>query len=425
MNRWMTVWLTVAALAALPCGSTAAQFAEVPAVAVIYFDNATGLDHLSWLPKGFADSLIRDLAATGRLNVVPRNQVEHAMATYSDLKSTAFVNKLIALRMAKILGVPYLIAGRFSRRDTDLIIEIKIYDTKQQRQTGWRQIEGPSDALPDLEKQAALKIVELLDIHLDDHGLIELLQIPTRSLKALAYYSMALDAIDRDDRDQARSYFQSSIDADKFFRPAIGAISGMAFVMSGKAILRAETSETAVLGASSIQSVDDLLELARANAFDFVIGEPSTTPIADDTARTNVKVPLQFSVRPDYVNLWLYAIRRIGRDTAAAGPDRKLTFVRQDLFDNPVSIGVPEPVAGQWLSGWQNLRMHLVFQNRDGAVLFESPREPVLPLYIGNAEGQFETVPSAYWKVDTAFEIESVPKEFFEEPLTVGLEIDR
>lgn len=401
------------------------DFVPVPTLAILYFDNATGVEHLSWLPKGFAELLIRDVEKTGRVRTVSRKKVEEGGMTYAGTKSTAFSNKLMAARLGKILGASHILTGRFTRHDTDLVIELKLYETREGKQIGWRQVEGPSDDLMYLEKQVGIKIFEMMKVQLADREFIDLLQIPTASTKAFAYYSMGLDAIDHDDRDLARAHFRSSLDADRFFRPAADAISGMAFVLSGKAIVRAALEDTAVIGTAGIKTASDLLDLARTNAFDFSIGDPVLSAIEGDTLRANVRVPLHLSVRPDFVNLWLYSIRRIGREMSGAKSARQLTVGRSDLFDAPVVLSLPDALADEWLSGWQNLKMHLVFLGKEGATLFETPKVPVLPLYIGNAEGQFAGQSSVYWQVDTAFDVERVPKQFFDDPIQVSLEIDR
>lgn len=424
MNRIICLAM-LAFLAAGPAFAAPNAFVPVPTLGVLYFENATGLDHLAWLPKGFLELLNRDIEATGRVKIIPRKMVEQVSTTYAGTKTTAFTNKVLAIRLGKIMKTTHLLAGRFTRRDTDLVIELKLYDVKLGKQTGWRQVEGPSDDLLYLQKQVALKTFELLKLQLTDRQFIDLLQIPTASLKAFGYYSMGLDALDRDDRDQARSHFQAAMQADKFFKPAAEAISGMAFVLSGKAILRTPVEDTAVVGVSAIKSVEDLLELARANAFDFQIGDPVPSAVEDDTLLANVKLPIAISVRPDYVNLWLYSIRRLGRQIENPAQTRPLTLARSDLFDQPVVLSLPDPLAREWLEGWKNLRMRLVFQDNTGRVLFETPKTAILPLYLGNAEGQFAEHSSVVWKLETSFDVERIPKQFFDEPLQVSLEIDR
>lgn len=430
MNHSLLLPILLAAFVAMgvswPGPAPAAdEFAPVPTLAILYFDNATGADHLSWLPKGFADLLIRDVERVGRVKSIPRKKVEEATATYLGTKATAFTNKTVATRIGKILGATHVLTGRFTRRDTDLVIEIKLYETRQGRQLGWRQIDGPSDDLMYLQKQAGLKTFELLNLRLTDREFIDLLQIQTTSPKALAYYSLGLDAMDQGDRDLARSHFQTAISADKFFRPAVESISGMAFVLSGKAILRTATSDTAVVGTAGIKSVADLIELARTNAFDFNIGEPVASPIEGDTVHASVKLPIHVSVRPDFVNLWLYSIRRLGREAADQASTAQLEFARPDLFDKPVVLSLPSGLAREWLDAWRNLTMRLVFQDPDGQTLFETQKVPVPPLYIGDADAPFAGFGAVHWQIDTAFEVDRVPKQFFEEPLQVGLEIDR
>lgn len=402
------------------------DYVPAPVVAVLYFENATGFEHLAWLPKGFADLMIRDLHNTGQVNVIPRRKLEEVSTTYRQAQGSPFSNVLLAARMGKILGATHVLAGRFVRNDTDLVIEVKLVDVVKNRTVGWRSVQGSADEPMYLQKEANIKALDLLKIRLDERGLINLLQIPTTNIKAFAYYSMGLDALDAGDRELGRSYFQSALDADRFFRPAASSMSNMAFVLQGKAILRAAVEDTAVIGSSTVTTVDDLLDLARTNAVDMVIGEAITSPIEGDTTVTNVKIPLNFSVRSDYVNLWMYSIRRIAQEATRPGQaTASLTLLRTDLFDKPVSLTVPDTIARAWTAGWQKLTMRLVFQNPEGATMFETPRVPILPLYIANAEGLYPKVGAVYWRIDTAFEVERVPKQYFENPLQVSLEIER
>ena len=246
MNRFL--WILFLSGVLLSPALAKEDFVPAPTLAILYFDNATGVEHLAWLPKGFADLLIRDVEKTGRVRTVPRKKVEEGGMTYAGTKSTAFGNRMVATRLGKILGATHILTGRFTRRDTDLVIELKLYETKEGKQIGWRQVDGPSDDLMYLEKQVGIKIFEMMKIQLADREFIDLLQIPTTSAKALAYYSMGIDAIDHNDRDRARAHFKSSIDADRYFKPAADAISGITFVLSGKAIVRAALEDTAVIG---------------------------------------------------------------------------------------------------------------------------------------------------------------------------------
>ena len=98
-----------------------------------------------------------------------------------------------------------------------------------------------------------------------------------------------------------------------------------------------------------------------------------------------------------------------------------------DLFDRSVAIAVPEKMAAEWFAGWKALTFHLVFQNAAGGTLFETPKTSVLPVYIGNADGQFEGIigNGVYWRIDTSYDVQRVPKVYFDDPIQVSLEIDR
>ncbi|MBI4179833.1 hypothetical protein HY522_10475 [bacterium] len=400
------------------------DFAPVPVVAILYFDNATGDDRMDWLPKGLVDLLVRDFEKTDRFKVLPRDKIEEVTRLYPPATEKKYIAQR-NMRIGKLTGATHVITGRITRQDTALVIESRVFLAKDGSMRGWRQVEGSVDDLMFLQKELALKVIELVGAGLTDHEVIAMMQLPTTDVKAFAYYAMGLDANDHGDRDQARQYFQTAIDQDPHFKPALAAISKMAFVLAGRAVMRAPVEETRAMGASSVDSVSDLLELARANAFDFSIGDPDVTEIASDSARVNVKIPLNISVRPDYFNFWLYAVRRLGQAAPEGAEQFKLAFDRSDLFDKPVSLTLPASVADPWIDGWRRLSMRLVFTNPAGVVLFETRPQAILPLYIANTQGQVGPAEVTFWSIETAFNIEAVPRPYFDDPLEVSLEVDR
>lgn len=107
--------LLAAVSLALVAPRATAQTDARPNIAVLSFENASfgkARAEFEGLGKGIGDLLLNDLAAAGRFRVVEREKLQQLLQE-RDLVTSGAVDPQAAVKLGKLLGVHYVIAGTF------------------------------------------------------------------------------------------------------------------------------------------------------------------------------------------------------------------------------------------------------------------------------------------------------------------------
>jgi TolB-like protein len=107
--------LLVATPLALLASRASAQTDSRPNVAVLYFENGSfgkAKADFEGLGKGISDLLLNDLAAAGKFRVIERERLQ-ALLQEQELAKGGTVDPQTAVKLGKLLGVHYMIAGTF------------------------------------------------------------------------------------------------------------------------------------------------------------------------------------------------------------------------------------------------------------------------------------------------------------------------
>jgi TolB-like protein len=139
-------------LAATPLAFVAsrvpAQSDTRPTVAVLYFENGSfgkARADFEGLGKGISDLLLNDLAAAGRFRVVEHERLEAVLQEIQLAKSGA-VDPQSAVRLGKLLGVQYLIAGTFiADPKSRLLLTARAIDVETRAVTNPHKVQSKGD----------------------------------------------------------------------------------------------------------------------------------------------------------------------------------------------------------------------------------------------------------------------------------------
>lgn len=105
---------------------------QVKTVAVIDFENNTGLLSLDNLKRGLADSLISNLAKYESLTILERTRLNDAIKELS-LSQTGFVSPDTAVKIGKITGSQYVILGAVSRIGETYEVGIRMVEVESSK----------------------------------------------------------------------------------------------------------------------------------------------------------------------------------------------------------------------------------------------------------------------------------------------------
>ena len=102
------------------------------AVAVMYFDNLSGREDLSWLREGLADMLITDLAQSDGLAVLSRYQLETLLSRLN-LKRKGAIRLEEALDVARRTRAEAVILGNYGVAADQIVINVELYTVSDGR----------------------------------------------------------------------------------------------------------------------------------------------------------------------------------------------------------------------------------------------------------------------------------------------------
>jgi TolB-like protein len=186
-----------------------------PTIAVLYFDYEGDNAELIQLRKGFAQMLTSDLAALDGVTVLERARLQEVLDEVA-LSRTAKFDPATAARVGKLLGASYLILGGYFEIQGRVRFDARLVETETGRILKAAGVTAKSDDVLEAEAQLAEKLqqaiegAELLPARKTTDARIRERRSPV-SLKAVAAYGRAQDALDRKDTGGAKAALQEAV----------------------------------------------------------------------------------------------------------------------------------------------------------------------------------------------------------------------
>jgi len=176
-------------LAVLLAATSSAQAVNV---AVLYFDNNSGMAKYDVLNKGLADMIITDLAAVPGLTLVERSRLEDILAEQKLQKSKLFDQKT-SVKVGKLLGARYAVTGAVAAVEPKMRMDIRLIDVQTSAIVVADKVVGDSAKFFELEKTLIERFVKGLNKEMP-----KALQ-KADSLGTVLDYSNGLDLADKGD----------------------------------------------------------------------------------------------------------------------------------------------------------------------------------------------------------------------------------
>lgn len=200
----------------------------IKTVAILDFDNNSinDVDKLANLGKGLADIVITDLAALTKIKVVERERIqfitEEIQRSEATVQGQPLVNPEFAVRLGKLLGAQSVLIGSYMKIDKKLRIDVRLVKTETSEIIKTDFVEGASDEVLNLAKKLAIKISENLEVAVNkvDEERIDRLQHKEIPLEAAMAYSEALNMLDQERYNDARSMLAKALKLAPSFKMA-------------------------------------------------------------------------------------------------------------------------------------------------------------------------------------------------------------
>ena len=194
-----------------------------PTVAVIDFSNgAIGRQNADMEPlrAGIAGMLITEMAGNPNVRVVEREQLKAVMAELQ-LGQSAQVDPGSAVRLGKLLNAHHIVTGGFVTDSKGrLVLTARSIETETGRIEYTTKVNGKTEDVLEAVEQLATKVntglkLPALATRVRDAGSTAAAPSPTKKqavpFQAVMLYSRALQAMDRQNREEAVQLFRASL----------------------------------------------------------------------------------------------------------------------------------------------------------------------------------------------------------------------
>lgn len=194
-------------------------------VAVMFFDNRSGIPELEWLREGLADMLITDLSRANNLTLLNREQL-HMLLARAGHNEREPISLDEALQVARNSEATIVVLGSFARLGEQIRIDVQLHDSSD------GQLLAAERLVVDKPMQI-LTQVDLLALKLASHlgaapagweSRTGLTSVMTDNLDAYRYYSMAVEKAQGMQNAEALGLLQKAINLDPQFAMAYARI---------------------------------------------------------------------------------------------------------------------------------------------------------------------------------------------------------
>ena len=208
-------------------------------IAVLYFNNKTGVEKLDALQKGMAVMLITDLAKIEQFQVVERVWLQ-ALLDEMDLGTSGLMDVKTIPTVGNLLGAYYVVSGNIQGHSAqNLEIDSSILDIPLQTVTQQPAAKGDLEELFKLEKTVLFNIVDQMNVTLSPEKRTELEQPLSASTAALLALFVGIDLSDKKQyTDAAQMYKQALIEDPNLqvAKSALQELEGMGLVSVEEAV---------------------------------------------------------------------------------------------------------------------------------------------------------------------------------------------
>ena len=186
-----------------------------PTMSVLDFSNTSGRAEDTWLGRGLADMLETDLAASGKVKLVERRDLDKVLSE-QELGLSGAVDEATAPKIGRLAGAARVAYGSFLVKSGVLRMDAKVVDSESGTIVAAGSAQGNESLALALEGELAQKLMAAL-------GIDRPAGVGTASLEAARSYYTGLILFDSGKYDQAVALFKAATDRDPLYaKPRAG-----------------------------------------------------------------------------------------------------------------------------------------------------------------------------------------------------------
>jgi len=181
-------------------------------ISILYFDNSAKNREYEWLSKGIADMLISDVAGSGSVDVVERNNLNKILGE-QQLSLTGLTDDNRAIEIGKLVSARKLIYGSFIIQGRSVVINARLTDTVTGKIISTFTVKGSVENILFIQAELSSKAMKALGINVP----VNIKSDTGSSIDAVKNYYEGLDLFDKGAINDARKKFEEASRLDPYY----------------------------------------------------------------------------------------------------------------------------------------------------------------------------------------------------------------
>jgi TolB-like protein len=116
---------------------------------------------------GIASMVMTDIESIGQFNIISKERLK-SVVQEQELHMTGLVDEKSVVKIGRLVGAAYMLAGSFTEMNGSLRIETQVYSVEKGTQMGTAAVTGRTDNFFDLEKELVTKVSKFLNVMLTE-----------------------------------------------------------------------------------------------------------------------------------------------------------------------------------------------------------------------------------------------------------------
>lgn len=133
---------------------------------------------------GLSSMLTTDIESIGMFNIISKERMKDVMKE-QEIQMTGLVEEKDIVKVGKLVGASYILAGSFTEMNGMMRIESQVYSVEKGIQLGTAAVTGKTGDFFELEKQLVTKVTDFLNVILtESEQVIIKAKVETKSVEA-------------------------------------------------------------------------------------------------------------------------------------------------------------------------------------------------------------------------------------------------
>ena len=213
MNRIVKNVCAIILLAAL-CTGLMADEGELT-IAVMEFENNSGLRELEHLKKGIRDMITTDLLQIDDIKMVERSRIDKILEEI-DLSKTEYFDKEKSVKIGKLVGASYLLTGSYILNNNATRIDVRLVNVENGEIVYAEKAEGKKDDFFEIEKNLVSSIITKMKPSVSAREMRRANQMQTENYDAFDTYSKAIYVEERGNMEEAMTLMSKAANDSSF-----------------------------------------------------------------------------------------------------------------------------------------------------------------------------------------------------------------